>query len=123
VARPDDRKPSETPYLHVRETEAALFPFAVEIVGNAKALLQLRKQIDRALEGIDTFPFDDTLYRELDGGVYEVLLRRARSREEMRPPAPRVEKAPERLPWAETARRQEEARKEQEGRGFGTCPR
>jgi hypothetical protein len=28
----------------------------------------------------------------------------------MRPPAPRVEEAPERTPWAEKARRQEETR-------------
>jgi hypothetical protein len=79
-------KPSKTPYLHVRETEGALFPSAVEIRGNAKALLQLKKQIDRALESIDTHPFDDTLYRELDGDEYEVVVKRAKSREEMRPP-------------------------------------
>ena len=42
VARPGERKPSETPYLHVRETEGALFPFAVEICGNAKALVRTR---------------------------------------------------------------------------------
>lgn len=46
------RKPSETPYLHIRETEGALFPSAVEITGNAKALLQLREQIDRALGSV-----------------------------------------------------------------------
>ena len=68
---PEERKPSETPYLHVREMEGMLFPFAIEIRGNARALLQLRKQIDRALGGIDTFPFDDTLYRELDGEEFE----------------------------------------------------
>ena len=77
-------EPPKTSYLHVREAEAILFPFAIEIIGNAKALLQLRKQIDRALEGIDGFPFDETIYRELDGDEYEVVVRRARSREEMR---------------------------------------
>ena len=107
-------KPSKTPYLHVRETEGALFPFAVEIAGNAQALVQLRKQIDRALEGIDRFPFDETLYRELDGEEYEVVVRRARSREEMGPPASRVDKAPKRLPWSEAALRQEKACREKE---------
>jgi hypothetical protein len=54
-------EPSKTPYLHVREAEAVLFPFAVEIVGNAKALLRLRKQIDRVLKDVTTYPFDETL--------------------------------------------------------------
>ena len=71
-------EPSKTPYLHVREAEAVLFPFAVEIVGNAKALLRLRKQIDRALEGIDTFPFEDTIYRDVYEEVYEVEMRLSR---------------------------------------------
>ena len=101
-------KPSEIPYLHVRETEGQIFAFAVEIRGNRKALLRLRKQIDRALEGIDAFPLDDTLYRELDGDEYEVVVERAKSAEEMRPPVPKVEKAPERLPWAERARKTNE---------------
>ena len=103
-------EPPKTSYLHVREAEAILFPLAIEITGNAEALLQLRKQIDRALEGIDEFPFDETIYQELDGDEYEVVVRRARSQEKMRPPAPRVEEAPERTPWAEKARRQEETR-------------
>ena len=103
-------EPPKTSYLHVREAEAILFPLAIEITGNAEALLKLRKQIDRALEGIDGFPFDETIYRELDGDEYEVVVRRARSQEKMRPPAPRVEEAPERTPWAEKARRQEETR-------------
>jgi hypothetical protein len=108
-------EPAKTSYLHVREAEAVLFPFAIEITGNAKALLQLRKQIDRALEGIDEFPFDETIYRELDGDEYEVVVRRAKSREEMRPPVPRVEKTgPERVPWAEAALEQETARRQKE---------
>jgi hypothetical protein len=56
-------------------------------------------------------------YRELDGDEYEVV-RRAKSWEEMRPPVPRVEEAPERTPWAEKARRQEETR-EEEGQRSG----
>jgi hypothetical protein len=112
-------EPAKTSYLHVREAEAVLFPFAIEITGNAKALLQLRKQIDRALEGIDEFPFDETIYRELDGDEYEVVVRRAKGREEMRPPVPRIEESPERTPWAEKARRQEETREEEGQRSGG----
>lgn len=108
-------EPAKTSYLHVREAEAVLFPHAIEITGNAKALLQLRKQIDRALESIDEFPFDETIYRELDGDEYEVVVRR-----EMRPLVPRVEEAPERTPWAEKARRQEETREEEEQRSGGS---
>ena len=105
-------KPSEIPYLHVRETEGILFSFAIEIRGNRKALLQLRKQIDRELEGIDAFPFDDALYRELDGDEYEVVVSRARTPEEMRPPESRAEKRPEKSPWAEKARKEQEHRRE-----------
>ena len=91
-------EPFKTPYLHVRETGGALFPFAVEIVGNAKALLRLRKQIDRALEGIDTFPFDETLYRELDGDEFELVVKKAKSREEMRNPVQKSRETSERPP-------------------------
>jgi hypothetical protein len=35
-------EPAKASYLHVREAEAVLFPYAIEITGNAKALLQLR---------------------------------------------------------------------------------
>jgi hypothetical protein len=70
-------EPSKTPYLHVRETEGELFPFAVEIVGNAKALLQLRAQIDRASKDVTTYPFDETIYRELDGDEFEIVVKKA----------------------------------------------
>jgi hypothetical protein len=100
-------EPAKTAYLHVREAEAVFFPLAIEITGNAKALLQLRKQIDYALEGIHEFLFDETIYRELDGDEYEVVVRRAKSREEMRPPVPRVEEAPERAAGWEEGSRQE----------------
>lgn len=100
------RHPSETPYLRVRRTEGSRFEVTVEIFGNAKALLRLRKQIDRALGGVDAYPFDDALYRELDRDGYEVVVRRARSQEEMREKSgsPRSKKTPEALPWAERTR-------------------
>ena len=105
-------KPSETPYLRFGETERPIMGPAVEIVGNAKGLLQLRAQIDRALQDIDRYPLDDGIYRDEYEEEHQVVVRRARSREEMRPPVPRVEKGAERLPWAEIARWQEEARRE-----------
>jgi hypothetical protein len=77
-------KPSETPYLHVQQTEGSLFPYAVEVTGNAKALLQLRQQIDRALKD-QAYPLDDATYRDVYEEEYEVVVKRARSREEMRP--------------------------------------
>jgi len=39
-------KPPKTPYLRFGEVERLIMGPAVEIVGNAKALLQLRRQID-----------------------------------------------------------------------------
>ena len=105
-------KPSKTPYLRFGETERPIMGPAVEIVGNARALLQLRRQIDRALKDQESYPLDEALYRDNFEDEYEVVVRRARSRAEMEPPKPpRPEEAPERLPWAEVARRQEEARK------------
>jgi len=76
---------------------------AVGIVGNAKALLQLRAQIDRSLKDQDTYPLDDALYRDNNEHEYEVVVRRAKSRAEMEPPPgpSKREKAAEPLPWAE----------------------
>jgi hypothetical protein len=105
-------QPSETPYLRFGEAERPIMGPAVEIVGNAKGLLHLRRQIDRALKAEDRYPLDDTLYRDEHEEEHQVVVRRARSREEMRPPVSRAEKGAERLPWAEIARRQEEARRE-----------
>jgi hypothetical protein len=45
-----------------------------------------------------------------------VVVRRAKSREELRPTAPRVEKAQENVSWAEVALEQETARRGQEQR-------
>ena len=105
-------KPSKTSYLRFGEVERPIMGPAVEIVGNAKGLLQLRKQIDRALQDVDRYPLDDGIYRDEHEDEYQIVVRRAKSREEMRPPARRVEKAPEMVPWAEVALNQAKARRE-----------
>jgi hypothetical protein len=107
-------KPSKTPYLRFGEAERPIMGPAVEIVGNAKALLQLRRQIDRALKDEDRYPLDDATYR--DEYEDEVVIRRAKSREEMRPPMPERREASEKLPWAEVDRQQEAARREKQRR-------
>jgi hypothetical protein len=63
---------------------------AVEIVGNAKALLRLRAQIDRALKDQDSYPLDEALYRDNFEDEDEVVIRKARSRAEMEPPTIRL---------------------------------
>jgi hypothetical protein len=70
---------------------------AVEIVGNAKALLQLRRQIDRALKDDESvYPLDEALYRDNYEEEYGVVVRKAKSRAEMEPPAqPKPEKTSE----------------------------
>ncbi len=77
---------------------------AVEIVGNAKALLQLRRQIDRALKDDESaYPLDEALYQDNLEEEYGVVVRKARSRAEMEPTAPpKVEV--ERKGWAERTR-------------------
>ena len=99
--------PPKKPFLHVREVEGSLFPYAIAITGNATALLQLKRQINRALKGENSWPFDEALYRDVCGEEYEVAVKVAWSREQMREPVPRPEKTPERLPWAELARKSE----------------
>lgn len=99
--------PPKRPYLHVREVDGSLFPFAIAVTGNARALLQLRRQIDRALAGVDEYPADEEIYLELGGEEFEVIVKWARSPEEMRPPAPEAklaELAEESLSWVERAR-------------------
>jgi hypothetical protein len=93
-------KPSKTPYLRFGEVERPIMGPAVEIVGNAKALLQLRGQIDRALKDDESaYPLDEAIYRDNLEGEYGVVVRKARSRAEMEPPKPpEPEEAPERLP-------------------------
>ena len=89
----------KVPYLRFGEAERPIMGPAVEIVGNAKALL-LREQIDRALRDDEGWrPLDDALYRDTSEDEYEVVVRKARSRAEMEPPRPsNPDKAPERLP-------------------------
>jgi hypothetical protein len=110
-------EPPKTPYLRFGEVERPIMGPAVEIVGNAKGLLQLRRQIDRALKDIDSYPLDDAIYRDEHEEEYEVVLRRAKSRNEMRPPVPKMDEAPNRLPWSERALEQEMARSEQDRQG------
>jgi hypothetical protein len=119
---PDERtlmpeNPSRTPHLHVRSVEGFLFPEAVAITGNRKALLQLRRQIDRALKDETSWPFDEALYRDVYGEEYEVAVKLARSRGEMEEPVPKPEKTPERLPWTERVTRTREGLGETERRG------
>ena len=103
-------EPAKTPYLHVRQVEGSLLPSAVEVTGNAKALLQLRTQIDRALKGEGWHPLEDAIYQELHGETYEVFVKRATSREEMEPPRPKPERTEGGLPWAERTRRTAEGK-------------
>jgi hypothetical protein len=108
-------KPSKTPYLRFGETERPIMGPAVEIVGNAKGLLQPRAQIDRALKDVDRYPPDEGIYRDAHEEEHQIVVRRARSREDMSPPAPRAVEAPERVPWAERARSAEEDRRGETG--------
>ena len=105
-------KPSKTPHLHVRSVDGFLFPEAIAVTGNAAALLKLRRQIDRALKGDDSYPFEEAVYHDVYGEPFEVAVKLARSPQEMREPVPKPEKTPERLPWAELAKRSEEGRAE-----------
>ena len=97
-------KAAKTPHLQVRTVEGLLFEEAIAITGNARALLQLRDRIDRALENETSHPFEEAGYRDVNGIEFEVAVKRAKSREEMREPVPKPEKTPERLPWGEKAR-------------------
>ncbi len=76
-------EPPKTPYLRFGEVERPIIGPAVEIVGNARGLLQLRAQIDRALKDQTSYPLDDVLYRDNFEDEYEVVVRKARSRAEM----------------------------------------
>jgi hypothetical protein len=87
-----------------KESAEGLLGEAIAITGNAKALLQLRAQIDRALGDETWHPFEEGVYQDVDGIPFEVAVKRARSKEEMREPVPRPNKTAERMPWAEKAR-------------------
>jgi hypothetical protein len=92
-----EAEPAKTPHLHVRTVEGLLGE-AVAITGSAKALLQLRAQIDRALRNEDSHPFEEGVYQDVNGIPFEVAFKRAKSKAEMREPAPRPERTAERLP-------------------------
>jgi hypothetical protein len=111
-------EPAKTPHLQVRTVEGLLGE-AIAITGKAKALLELRAQIDRAL-GEETWrPFEEGVYQDVNGIPFEVAINRARSREEMREPGPRPERTAERLPWVEVAKSEAEEGSAEDGRTKG----
>ena len=94
-----DGEPSKTSHLHVRSVDGFLFPEAIAITGNAKALLRLRRQIDRALaDRGEKVSIEEEIYNDVRGQPFEVAVKRARSPEEMQEPVPKPERTPERLP-------------------------
>ena len=101
--RRSQTQPAKTPHLHVRSVEGTLMAEAIAITGNVKALLQLRAQIDRALQGEGSHLFEEGVYHEANGTPFEVAVKRASSREEMGEPAPKPERTAEELPWARRA--------------------
>ena len=110
-----DRKPE--PYLHVRSVDGLLFELATAVTGNRAALLRLKEQIERALEGRDgDVPFEEEVYRDVNGQPFEVAVKLARRREEMGEPVPRPEKTPEKIPWAEISRGSAEERERRQER-------
>jgi hypothetical protein len=104
-------KPSKTPNLHIRSVDGLLFPEAIAITGNAKALLQLRAQIERALRGEESYPFSEAVYQDINGIPFEVAVKWAKSKEEMWEPIPKPEKTAEKLPWVEIAKRTPEEKR------------
>ena len=98
--RRPESEPAKTPHLHVRSVEGLLGE-AIAITGNAKALLKLRTQIDRSLRDEGSHPFEEGAYQDVNGTPFEVVVKRARRKDEMREPVPRPERTAERLPWAE----------------------
>jgi hypothetical protein len=95
-----ETKPPKTPHLHVRSVEGLLGE-AIAITGNAATLLKLRAQIERALKDEASYPFEEGIYLDVNGIPFEVAVKRARSRAEMREPVPKPERTAEKLPWGE----------------------
>ena len=79
--------------------EGTLLAEAIAITGNAKALLNLRAQIDRALRNETSHPFEEGVYQDVNGTPFEVDVKRARSKDELGEPVPKPERTAERLPW------------------------
>lgn len=78
---------SETPYLHVRPPQRGGANPGASIVGNRTGLLRLRDQIDHALdveEGIASMRWSGC--REIDGRVFDLMVRRAADPEQMGEP-------------------------------------
>jgi hypothetical protein len=107
-----DDKPAKRAHLHIRSVEGLLFPEAIAITGNATALLKLRTQIERALAGEDSYPFEEAVYRDVDGNEFEVAVNWTKSKEEMEEPVPKPERTTEELPWAERAIRTGEEKRD-----------
>jgi hypothetical protein len=98
-------KPSRKSHFHVRSVESLLFPEAIAVTGNAKALLQLRSQIDHALRGEESYPFSEAVYQDVNGDPFKVAVKWAKSKEEMQEPVPKPERTSEQVPWAKRASR------------------
>jgi len=96
-------RPAKTPHLHVRTVEGLLGE-TIAITGSAKALLKLRTQIDRALRDETSYPFEEGVYRAVDGTEFEVAVKRVKCKGEMEEPVPKPEWTAEKLPWSEIAK-------------------
>ena len=80
----DPPKRPPKPYLHIRSVEGSLFAEAIAITGNAAALHKLRAHIERALTDEDSYPFEEDVYLDVNDQLFEVAVKRARSKQEMR---------------------------------------
>ncbi len=84
------RKPSETPYLHVRPPKRVVGvggegdPVA-KVYGNKAGLLKLRDQIDAAL-ALEEGEASMAPYHETDERRYDLFVMRAKRREQMGEP-------------------------------------
>ena len=86
------RKPSETPYLHVRPPGRIVGvggegdrPVA-RIYANRAGLLKLREQVDRALTAEEGMASEATHYRETDEAEFDLVVYRAPNRGKMGEP-------------------------------------
>ena len=84
----ETRKPSETPYLHIRPPRRVVGvggegdrPVA-RLYANRAGLLALREQIDRALAAEEGMASEGR-YRETDEAEYDLWVMRAKSRKQM----------------------------------------
>ena len=88
----EERKPSETPYLHVRAPKRVVGVggegdrAVARICGNRAGLLALREQVDRALEIDEGMASERTHYLEVDGREFDLWVMRATSPQQMGEP-------------------------------------